>query len=792
MNTQYGGGDMATGSGRSQAGTIAAGASRSHNPLSLPSIQLLQARDNWSTWRFAVQTFLELEDLWDAVKPGRNADGTFAEVDVMKDRRARGKIILLLDPVNYVHVKDVSTARETWSRLEAAFEDSGLTRKVGLLRKLISTTLENCASMEVFVNSIIATAHQLRGIGFDIGDEWIGTLLLAGLPEEYRPMIMAIENSGLKISADVIKTKLLQEVSIPSTGAAYAGKKQVWKQRQDANTKTASNGPKCRNCKKFGYIAKYCPVKVSKHENGKAWCTVLSTIAEDDQNWYFDSGASGHFTKTEELLENSRKCGGKVVAANKGAMNVVAKGTVKIYPECCPEDSPIEMHDVQIVKRGHEVKFSMDGVQVINPSGQVIATGSRHNDLFKLDQLVSRSRANELLELVHSDIGGPMEVSSLGGSRYYLTFTDDKSRKIWIYFLEEKSGESVYKAFENFRSMAEKQTGKQLKTLRTDNGKEFVNKRLEDHLQRLGIRHQTSADYTPEQNGLAERCNRTIVERARCMLFEAHLPKTFWAEAAATAVYLINRSPTKGHQMTPEEAWSGRKPDLAHVRIFGSPAMAHIPKQKRKKWDPKAFECVLTGFDEDTKAYRLWDPASRKLVKSRDVTFLSEQAQTVVQDVQIQVNHKSKIVSLDYVEVASYEPQPIQNAIEEPDEVTAVEAIDETMPRDETIITSDESDEEFQDDAVPTCSQHQVPFQQETLPLRRSGRERYLPDKLRDFFFPSRGLSSNRFSGDENETGDTMENSNRNMDLVTSQPQQGLVTMDNATGDSDPRTPAEA
>lgn len=512
---------MATGSGRSQAGTIAAGASRSHNPLSLPSIQLLQGRDNWSTWRFAVQTFLELEDLWDAVKPGRNADGTFAEVDVMKDRRARGKIILLLDPVNYVHVKDVSTARETWSRLEAAFEDSGLTRKVGLLRKLISTTLENCASMEVFVNSIIATAHQLRGIGFDIGDEWIGTLLLAGLPEEYRPMIMAIENSGLKISADVIKTKLLQEVSIPSTGAAYAGKKQVWKQRQDANTKTASNGPKCRNCKKFGHIAKYCPVKVSKHENGKAWCTVLSTIAEDDQNWYFDSGASGHFTKTEELLENSRKCGGKVVAANKGAMNVVAKGTVKIYPECCPEDSPIEMHDVQvipelsvnlisvnqIVKRGHEVKFSMDGVQVINPSGQVIATGSRHNDLFKLDQLVSRralacsssenldlwhrrmghlnikslhrltngmvtgmevskhptakvdlkckvcamgkqtrlpfpksgSRANELLELVHSDIGGPMEVSSLGGSRYYLTFTDDKSRKIWIYFLEEAS-----------------------------------------------------------------------------------------------------------------------------------------------------------------------------------------------------------------------------------------------------------------------------------------------------------------------------------------------------------------
>lgn len=217
-----------------------------------------------------------------------------------------------------------------------------------------------------------------------------------------------------------------------------------------------------------------------------------------------------------------------------------------------------------------------------------------------------------------------MEVQSLGGSRYYLTFTDDKSRRIFVYFLEEKSAQNVYEAFENFRCMAERHTGKKLKTIRTDNGKEFTNRKLEDHLKRLGIRHQTTADYTPEQNGLAERVNRTIVERARCMLFEANLPKVFWAEATATAVYLINRSPTKGHSVTPEEVWSGRKPNLAHVRVFGSKVMAHVPKPKRKKWDAKAFECILTGFDEDTKAYRLWDPKSKKIIKSRDVTFVSE------------------------------------------------------------------------------------------------------------------------------------------------------------------------
>lgn len=109
-----------------------------HSSTSLPSIELLVGRENWSTWKFAVQTFLELEDLWEAVKPTPNADGTDPAVDPLKDRRARGKIILLLDPVNYVHVREAKTAKETWSKLEAAFEDTGLTRKVGLLRKLIT------------------------------------------------------------------------------------------------------------------------------------------------------------------------------------------------------------------------------------------------------------------------------------------------------------------------------------------------------------------------------------------------------------------------------------------------------------------------------------------------------------------------------------------------------------------------------------------------------------------------------------------------------------------------------
>lgn len=167
-----------------------------------PGIERLSGRDNWPTWKFATQTLLELEDLWCAVKPAVPADGTQQQVDTAKDRRARVKIILLLDPLIYVHVTDAETAKQVWCKLEAGFEDQGLTRRVGLLHKLVKTDLIECSSMEDYVNRIISTAHQLNGIGFPIPDQVIGTLLLAGLPEEYRPMIMALENSGTPITGD--------------------------------------------------------------------------------------------------------------------------------------------------------------------------------------------------------------------------------------------------------------------------------------------------------------------------------------------------------------------------------------------------------------------------------------------------------------------------------------------------------------------------------------------------------------------------------------------------------------
>lgn len=136
------------------------------------------------------------------------------------------------------------------------------------------------------------------------------------------------------------------------------------------------------------------------------------------------------------------------------------------------------------------------------------------------------SRANELLGVVHSDVCGPMSTSPLGGNKYYVTFIDDYSRKVTIFLIKNKS--QVFDCFVRYKNMVENQLDKRIKILRTDNGGEFCNAKFSQLCEKSGIIHQRSCPHSPQQNGLAERYNRTIVEKARCMLFDANLPRAYW------------------------------------------------------------------------------------------------------------------------------------------------------------------------------------------------------------------------------------------------------------------------
>lgn len=188
----------------------------------------------------------------------------------------------------------------------------------------------------------------------------------------------------------------------------------------------------------------------------------------------------------------------------------------------------------------------------------------------------------------------------------------------------------MYQKFVDFKNYAENQTECKVKMLRSDNGTEFVNKLFEDFCAKNGIIQQKTVPYTPQQNGLAERMNRTLLDRVRCMLIDSGLSRGFWAEAVHAAVRIINSVPCKGTKdKSPEELWTGRTPDLSTFRVFGCTAFAHVPDQKRTKLDDKGIECTFVGYSDTSKAYRLYCRSTKKIIISRDVTFIENEYENI-------------------------------------------------------------------------------------------------------------------------------------------------------------------
>ena len=230
----------------------------------------------------------------------------------------------------------------------------------------------------------------------------------------------------------------------------------------------------------------------------------------------------------------------------------------------------------------------------------------------------TRNQATRILELIHSDVCGPFRVNSLGGHRYFVTFIDDFSRKVWIYFISHKS--QVLSKFQHFVQLMETSTGQTIKTLRSDNGGEYTSKAFSEFCSTKGISRELPPPYTPERNGVAERRNRSLLDITRCLLLDKALPGHLWGEAVKAAGVILNLRSTKRHpDKTPEELFSGKKPTISHLKVFGSPAFVHIPKVSRSKLEPRSEQCTLLGFDETAKAFRCYRPSTRKVFISRDL-----------------------------------------------------------------------------------------------------------------------------------------------------------------------------
>jgi hypothetical protein len=232
----------------------------------------------------------------------------------------------------------------------------------------------------------------------------------------------------------------------------------------------------------------------------------------------------------------------------------------------------------------------------------------------------STMSTSKAFELLHTDLFGPSTYSSIGGNKYDFVIVDDFTRYTWVAFLVDKS--DVFDTFKKFIKRVQNEFETIIKKVRSDNGSEFKNTRIDELCDEYGIRHQFSAKYTPQSNGLVERKNRTLIDMARSMLSEYNVSHYFWAKAINTACFYNNR--LYCHQFlekTPYEILNGRTPNIAYFWVFGCKCYILKKNTRLSKFEKKCDEGFLLGYSTTSKAYKVWNLTIGTLEEVHDVEF---------------------------------------------------------------------------------------------------------------------------------------------------------------------------
>ena len=230
------------------------------------------------------------------------------------------------------------------------------------------------------------------------------------------------------------------------------------------------------------------------------------------------------------------------------------------------------------------------------------------------------NKGTRLLDLVVVDLAGPNRPQTLGKKLYDMVIVDTFSQRFFVVLLARKSDAAG--ALMRWIPQAEVQTGRKLHRLRSDNGGEFLSADFTDWLSLRGVTQQTTPSYSPQSNGIAERANRTLQDKARTMLLESGLPGSLWGEIILTSCVLRNLSPTSSLFVTPLEMWTGRRPSVQRLRVVGCKVYSQFDKTERTgKFSAKSWIGVLVGYSVDTPGYRVWDPTTHKVWDVRAPDF---------------------------------------------------------------------------------------------------------------------------------------------------------------------------
>eukprot|EP00253_Pinus_taeda_P006482 PITA_06482 len=428
----------------------------------------------------------------------------------------------------------------------------------------------------------------------------------------------------------------------------------------------------CNYCHKFGHIKKDCRQRIASEQKKQGGLHQTAHVAEHSEQtefafyafmtkrssdhvpssaWYIDSSASCHFSHRRDWFIDFSPFSDSVVFGGGEQYTVVGKSTVQIQSGSRTLISlnvyyvpgmEINLLSISQIMRNSpqlDVVFRAHKCSIIDrETSLTVVVGLEDHGLYRLldtgdsPKVALATRVSPISTLWHQRYGhlNMQYLSQLSREGLVSGLPDIQTQQLDVCDACQASkqhrssftnGES-WRASKKFKTLVEKESSCNIMTLRTDNGGEFCSSAFSNFCDTHGIKRQFTTPYTPQQNSVVERRNHTVVEMARSILQHKNVPNKFCAEAVFTAVYLLNRSPTqvvKGKTL--EEVWSGRKPKISHLKVFGSIAYVWIPAAKRSKLDSKSQKLMMTGYNDHHKAYRLIDIATGRLSFSRDVVF---------------------------------------------------------------------------------------------------------------------------------------------------------------------------
>jgi hypothetical protein len=296
------------------------------------------------------------------------------------------------------------------------------------------------------------------------------------------------------------------------------------------------------------------------------------------------------------------------------------------------------------------------------------------------------------------DLFGPIAYISIGRSKYFLIIVDDYSRFTWVFFLQEKS--QTQETLKRFLRWAQNEFGLRIKKIRSDNGTEFKNSQIEGFLEEEGIKHEFSSPYTPQQNGVVERKNRTLLDMARTMLDEYKTPNRFWAKAINTACYSINRLYL--HRILRKTSYkllTCKKPNVSCFRVFGSKCFILVKRGRKSKFAPKAVEGFLLGYDSNTRAYRVFNKSTGLVEVSCDIVFDETNGSQVEKvDLDELDDEEAPCVALRNMSIGDVCPKESEEPLQAQDQLSSsMQASPPTQDEDQ----AQDNEEEDQEDELP-------------------------------------------------------------------------------------------